>query len=512
MHSLIGAFALAGLFVVQACKVPTKSTGGDTLVWKVENSKWDAAAETQFSSWIEKLGTARAAGKCSKLGECLQNPEVNSLYGADDARLDVFADCADVPMVLRAYFAFKTKRPYAIAVVNGTVYGAENATTGSEVDQTNFQKIDELFNSVKVRVHSGFYRTKPEDQNTDTYPITVNRKTVRPGTVFYDPNGHVLMVYKVELDGTVRLMDGHPDNSLTIQRFGEKFARGGRSQGGGFRNWRPYQLETDGRLVRQPNFALPDFSADAQYQATYSEGGYHKWVKKQLSSGGSEKPVVEFQERAKQLCVDVADRVISVNSAMARGVHLQDHPAKLPVNIFGTEGDWESYSTPSRDARLKAAFRELHGFVKETTQAVGTSQKQYDFVDVTSKSALLAQYSSIWRALVDSPSCQFSYQSSSGQKKSFNIDDVANRLFDMSFDPYHCPELRWGLKPGHPEYDAAECSKNGKLDWYQRESSLRNAIDREYGSPTPLGWGPASPSDVNVPSLLQRLIGATSGK
>ena len=37
----------------------------------------------------------------------------------------------------------------------------------------------------------------------------------------------------------------------------------------------------------------------------------------------------------------------------------QAEPERLPVNIYGTEGDWEDYSTPSRDARLKTAFKEL---------------------------------------------------------------------------------------------------------------------------------------------------------
>ena len=33
---------------------------------------------------------------------------------------------------------------------------------------------------------------------------------------------------------------------------------------------------------------------------------------------------------------------------------------KLPENIYGTTGEWELYASPSRDARLKAAFRELY--------------------------------------------------------------------------------------------------------------------------------------------------------
>lgn len=37
---------------------------------------------------------------------------------------------------------------------------------------------------------------------------------------------------------------------------------------------------------------------------------------------------------------------------------------------------------------------------------------------------------------------------------------------------------------------------------FDDERTQRNAIDREYGSPTPFGWGPAEPEDVSVTELL----------
>ena len=41
--------------------------------------------------------------------------------------------------------------------------------------------------------------------------------------------------------------------------------------------------------------------------------------------------------------------------ALAAGLQNQSEPARLPVNIYGTEGDWEDYSTPARDFRLLIA-------------------------------------------------------------------------------------------------------------------------------------------------------------
>ena len=44
--------------------------------------------------------------------------------------------------------------------------------------------------------------------------------------IYYDPNGHVLTVADLAADGTVHLIDGHPDGSLTWKRFGQAFALG----------------------------------------------------------------------------------------------------------------------------------------------------------------------------------------------------------------------------------------------------------------------------------------------
>ena len=47
------------------------------------------------------------------------------------------------------------------------------------------------------------------------------------------------------------------------------------------------------------------------------------------------------------------------------------------------------------------------------------------------------------------------------------------RLFAMSFDPYHCVELRWGAAAGSPEL--ATCPDDpARRGWYRAEQRLRN--------------------------------------
>ena len=63
--------------------------------------------------------------------------------------------------------------------------------------------------------------------------LKFQKESLKPGTLFYDPNGHVLLVYEIAKDGSVLMLDGHPDNSLTVQTFSSKYVRGRAVTGGG---------------------------------------------------------------------------------------------------------------------------------------------------------------------------------------------------------------------------------------------------------------------------------------
>lgn len=184
--------------------------------------------------------------------------------------------------------------------------------------------------------------------------------------------------------------------------------------------------------------------------------------------------------RRRALCRDLADRVEAVDVAIAAGLAARAHPGVLPENIYGTEGDWETYSTPSRDARLKAAVRQLAGYLR----------------GLPTRALLAPLLRGAWREAAATAACQITYLGSTGAPHTLALDDILDRLFDLSFDPYHCPELRWGAPGGSPE--RAACPDDDvKLRWYADETRLRNRIDRDYGVPTPLDAGPEAPPDVD---------------
>lgn len=100
--------------------------------------------------------------------------------------------------------------------------------------------------------------------------------------------------------------------------------------------------------------------------------------------------------------------------------------------------------------------------------------------------------------------CAMVYENSVGDHVVLDLDDVMDRLFLLSFDPYHCPELRWGAAPGLHDDELASCPDDEiKLWWYQAEQRLRNIIDRDPDVHTTIDFGPETSSDINVRNLLE---------
>ena len=65
-----------------------------------------------------------------------------------------------------------------------------------------------------------------------------------------------------------------------------------------------------------------------------------------------------------------------------------------------------------------------------------------------------------------------------GQTKKFNLDQIIENIYDLSFDPFHCVELRWGLL----DKDSLQsCNSSAdKMNWFNAEAGLRRRIDRDY--------------------------------
>jgi len=80
------------------------------------------------------------------------------------------------------------------------------------------------------------------------------------------------------------------------------------------------------------------------------------------------------------------------------------------------------------------------------------------------------------------------------------------RIYDLSFDPYHGTEMRWGAYPSS-RGELASCANcdADHIERFDAERRNRNVIDRTPVDRTGPDYGPDAPEDIDVPGLLHRL-------
>ncbi|HEX4859598.1 MAG TPA: hypothetical protein VFV07_00085, partial [Rhizomicrobium sp.] len=233
---------------------------------------------------------------------------------------------------------------------------------------------------------------------------------------------------------------------------------------------------------------------------------WYDYVRAKLAGGKLQfDPLREVADMIDSNCADLHDRVDAVDLAVKAGLAQQAEPERLPDNIYGTDGDWETYSTPSRDARLKTAFKELRDAAERFVRMYRAKDPKLQYKGGDLIADLIAVYDAHARQ------CTLTYARSDGSQVALGYEELRKRLFALSFDPYQCVERRWGaVKPE----ELATCPETTlKAAWYDAEQNLRNQIDRTYDAEmdftldelkTPgAGKGVAAPPDIDTRGYLE---------
>jgi hypothetical protein len=515
--------------------------------WRIMRTSWSERDEKGFEEFVQRIGESG----CRTVHACLTAAASNPLYRASNpAGMHFYADCADLPYMLRAYFAWKNGLPFSYSTAVTPLgfskdirYTARGNMVASRRDLVE-AGLDarRAIPGIVDTISSAHYRYPPSYVGRllpDHYPVKISRESIKPGTVIYDPNGHVAVVYKVTPEGRIHYIDTHPDNSLTRGVYGKAFARSTPAMGAGFKRWRPLTLVGatqrpdgtlhGGRVALAHDKDIADWS-DEQFFGTAKERprgwqagkfahdgerlDYYDFVRKRLARTGFKyDPVDETRSIVRTLCEDLKYRVDAVDVAVKAGVHVRAQPDRLPNNIYGTDGDWETYSTPSRDARLKTAFKELRDEVARFVALADEGSDKLAYSGTNIRRDLRQVY------LEETSACSVTYARGGGSEKQLSFGEVARRLYRLSFDPYHCAERRWGA---HETEELATCTDGAdKRAWYDAQQRLRNQPDRTYDvrmgfSLADLrrrvpGSGIDQPPDIDVLALLPEAVEAGAG-
>src|ERR1700749_3825937 len=249
-------------------------------IYVVRHDHWSEGDERDYGRFVEEIGDSG----CNTVDSCLHSVR-NPFHGTDPQGVEFRSDCADLAYNLRFYFAWKRGLPFGyVSAVRAQGSGRDirytfrgnavaeriTASSGNESGYAIWDEIRDAVSSATFRIHPDL----EEPMEPDLYSPVIDAKSIRPGTMIYDPNGHVATIYKVESDGRIRYIDAHPDSSLTHGFYDLRFVRAFPGMGAGFKNWRPVRLiganqrkdgtYTGGRVVPFSNAEIADFS-DAQF-------------------------------------------------------------------------------------------------------------------------------------------------------------------------------------------------------------------------------------------------------
>ena len=478
-------------------EAPPRPGSAEGSVWPLR-ATWNRATENLFAAWIEKLfdDPLEAAPSWPALHEVLRDRSRNLLFnhlglGEDEMKMVLRPDCADLPYFLRAYFAFKIGLPFGFtkcsrggggrapycpqwySIQNAEAAraapppqdGAPPAPAAPSLRRLGLAaSFGEFSRLVADTVHSGSARTALADNNTDYYPVALKQETLRPGTVYADPYGHILMIVRRlpqtnDAAGVILAVDGQPDGTVARKRFWRGnflFAQDPALGGPGFKRFRPVVAGQNGGLRRLSNDEIaknPQYGDFSVEQARLGIEDFYDRMDDVMSPSPLD-PMRAMKEAITALEEQVKTRVTSVENGRkfqnsGKGeANMPDGPA-----IFETIGPWEDFSTPSRDLRLLIAIDVVRGF----PDRVARRPDRYAMPAGRSVADVKAELQRVLAS--ELATRKFSYPRSDGSPWTLALKDVLDRAADleMAYNPNDCVELRWGA-PARTE-EASTCRR-----------------------------------------------------
>lgn len=484
---------------------PRKENSPKGVVWKTTRS-WDSNIETIYSAWVNALfqgGNEQTSWPA--LHEVTQNKDHNFLYNylsldednpESKNKVIMEPDCADNPFFLRAYFAWKLGLPFGYHVCDRGYIGKNPGTGQWVTNESSTSKSNPVlaFNSYLRRlmdgVHSGTARTSLDNENSDYYPVTLDREGLRPGTVYADPYGHTFILVSwvpqtKDHPGVLLAVDAQPDKTIAIKRFwkGNFLFNTSEVVGEpGFKAFRPIIYE-NGKSTLMKNDAFDKTSGFAPFslqQRKMERDVFYRTMERIINPNPLD-PEEALLDLIKALHEQLLVRVKSVANGEA---YLKSNPGTvipMPSNangVFLAGGQWENFSTPNRDLRLLIAMDAVLGF----PERVASFPEDFKI----SKSSSPEDVKNRLQSLLDQKvnELTISYTRTDGSTQELTLKQILQRIdsFEMAYNPNDGIEIRWGA----PENSAEISTCKRRAPAYQQKTmeSVRKWFSERLHPPT----------------------------
>lgn len=524
------------------------SIHGDGGAWPIVR-QWTVPETHHFAQWINHIYVKKCQGtveqRRAKIERVLTDPDMNLLLDPDFAgeqvnpQLDVsimrsingVIDCGKLTVTLTSYYAYRRGLPWMISYVRSTGgdlrSSAHNIPVGTYSSQ-DAETPQDFFSNAVTGYCTGNLRVEPFNENSelsDTVPVAINPRFLLPGCMHY-LDGHVLILADVDRFGELHFLDSTTAASRDIYSFNglnavmgipaKQSSRTGNEYAGcfqGLRVWRYPIAETDEngnvtRVRRRTDAEMAEFGySTEQYdrieeisrtQRIVENGleltSFHEFIQARMRKPGERVAPAAFLR-------DYADQLLNLFAMREEIVQegWKDVQANGPItfpensrseNVFTAGGRWGQFSTASSDIDVRARYYHLADWMDNV---VRWYDRQPDLVDL---SGLEWYYTEAREDLAHSLVGEknrvfserlFSYTNSAGEKVAISLLELERRLYDLSFDPNHCPELRWGAPRNSAEMATAvevvTPLPDGKelpmMEAYEREAFYRAVGQKE---------------------------------
>jgi hypothetical protein len=420
------------------------------------------------------MGLPFGYSNCSRSGKCGQwfniaHPE-ETRPPASPEQITASADStpAPTPTLLQQMFG---ERP-------ADAPPAQTPATVTPPKRLGTPSFSEYLRIVGDVVHSGSVRTSATDDNTDFYFVPLTQETLRPGTVYADPYGHVMMVVRRVAEsgggaGILLAVDAEPDGTVARKRFWRGtflFAHEPSFGSAGFKRFRPIVRGENGALRRLTNAQIaknPDYGDFSPEQSQLTVEDFYDRMDQALSPEPLD-PFSAMKGAITALEEQVNTRVTSVEN----GRKYQDGHGEVTMpngpSIFNTTGAWEDFSTPARDFRLLIAIDVVRGY----PDRVARHPERYAMPSGKSVAEVEAE---LQKVLADELAARkFSYTRSDGSTWTLALKDVIDRAgsLEMGYNPNDCVELRWGAPATSDE--ASTCKRHAPSVQHDKMTNYRS--------------------------------------
>lgn len=447
-------------------------------VWR-QTRAWSGWVEALFSAWIARLFyvPANARGSWYPLHQLTRSAGRNWLHNAlalgedgvgtrAEPTVMLWADCADLPYYLRAYFSWKMGLPFIFQrctrgdEIRGPVCPErrDNLSTRYWRYRHPVSRFNQFVREwIGWSIHSGTARTLATDGKSDFYPVALTQRALRPGRIFVDARGHVFMVSQqvrqtTQSVGLLFGVDAHPDRTVSRKRFSQgTFGFNHRVQTGGFKAFRPIAV-SNGRCHYLSNDEIrghPDLGDFSLQQTRFKRNReFYAAVNRTLNPRPTD-PRELYRSKLAGLAEVLTERKTAVEVGIRYMTNTGWREVPMPRGraIFQTVGPWEVVATPSRDLRLLQTIRDVRSFPRFALR----NKSQFKLPANCDRRCLRKQLQAIYRKRATQPIV--TYVRSNGEKMSLSIDDIMQRRqrLQMAYNPNDCIEVRWGARPGTAE-------------------------------------------------------------